>query len=204
MIEDPFKSKKDVVFYSSCNGLVLMNNPWSEEENDIMLWNPSTAEIKQIPKPGDDHPIAANSGSVKNYQYSHLYGLEYGRIDDDYKILRLRVCYDKRNGVCCGCEVKVYTLRTNLWKTIPYEFSYDLYLRCTVQNLIRASGALHWIQAPCASLAQEHKSISRVIVSFNVEHDIFKQVPLNSGLQELLISDDPYKSSRAEGAFLSY
>lgn len=99
LIKDPFKSKKDVVFYSSCDGLVLMNNPWSEEEDDIMLWNPSTIEIKQIPKPGGDHPIAASSGSVENYQYSHLYGLEYNGIDDDYKILRLRVCYDMRNGV---------------------------------------------------------------------------------------------------------
>ncbi|KAI3957194.1 hypothetical protein MKW92_016741 [Papaver armeniacum] len=199
MIKDPFKSKKDVVFYSSCNGLVLMNDPWSEEESDIMLWNPSTAEIKQIPKPvdDDDHPIAASSGSVKNCECSHLFGLEYSGIDDDYKILRLEVFFSKRNGVCHGCEVKVYTLRTNSWKTIPYEFSYDLYLGSVNQMLFRASGALHWMQAPCASLPQGNESVPMAIVSFDVEHDIFKQVPLTSGLQELLISDDPNKSYTA-------
>lgn len=57
IIQDPFKSKKRACFYSSCSGLVLMNNLWSAEDG-IMLWNPSTAEIKQIPKPFKDDQIA--------------------------------------------------------------------------------------------------------------------------------------------------
>lgn len=93
--------------------------------------------------------------------------------------------------------MNVYTLRTNSWKTIPYKFSYDLYLGRIGQMLFRASGALHLMQASCASLPQGHESVPIVILSFDVEHDIFKKVPFTSGLQELLISDDPNKSYTA-------
>ncbi|KAI3957193.1 hypothetical protein MKW92_016740, partial [Papaver armeniacum] len=115
-----------------------------------MLWNPSTAEIKQIPKRVDDHPIVDRSGSVKNYEYSYLHKLEYSGIDDDYKILRLSFICSKHNEVCCGCQVKVYTLRTNSWNITPCEFSYDMYLGRVIRMIFRASGALHWMHAPCA------------------------------------------------------
>ncbi|KAI3903324.1 hypothetical protein MKW98_031978 [Papaver atlanticum] len=70
--------------------------------------------------------------------------------------------------------------------------------------LFRASGDLHWMQALSASLPQGHDSVPIDIVYFDVEHDIFKQVPITSGLQESLVSDDPNKSFRAASRLCNF
>ncbi|KAI3945565.1 hypothetical protein MKW92_049133, partial [Papaver armeniacum] len=66
--------------------------------------------------------------------------------------------------------------------------------KAIVKKLVRANGALHWILAPSPSL-RRHKSVSRVIISFDVEHDVFKQVPLAPGLQESLMWDSNINST---------
>ncbi|KAI3850508.1 hypothetical protein MKW98_000318, partial [Papaver atlanticum] len=196
-IDDPFNSlKRDVHFYSSCNGLVLTNNPWGEKDDDdhIMLWNPFTAEIRKIPNPVNEDRIAPNSDIGSRWSY--LYGIEYSRTIRDYKIVRVRVFSNIFKAVCYICEIKVYTLGTNLWKNVPYEFISDSHLGISAyQKQVSANGNLHWIREPRDSGTQRNASVSRVVVSFDVEHDAIEEVPLSSGLQESLIYYDRSVSS---------
>ncbi|KAI3838513.1 hypothetical protein MKX03_014015 [Papaver bracteatum] len=204
-IDDPFNSlKHDVNFYSSCNGLVLMNNPWSEknDDDDIMLWNPSTAEIRKIPNPVNEDRIAPNSGTDDDKSWSYLYGLEYSHIIRDYKIVRVGAFSNIYNGVCYICEIKVYTLGTSSWKTVPFEFTYNSHLGISAyQKQVSANGILHWIRAPRGNATQGNASVSRVVVSFDVEHDAILDVPLSSGLQESLTHSIRSKLNSSLGNF---
>ncbi|KAF9602544.1 hypothetical protein IFM89_029843 [Coptis chinensis] len=121
----------------SCNGLMFLTIG-----GIFFLWNPSTKEFKKLPKTN----IEIFEEIPEGYGYLNInYGLGYDRIADDYKVVRIAKFYGYRDNygdAAVDCEVKVYTLGTNSWKTVadvPQNLFYN------GQSVVYVNGALHWL-----------------------------------------------------------
>ncbi|KAI3881879.1 hypothetical protein MKX03_018711 [Papaver bracteatum] len=100
--------------------------------------------------------------------------------------------YVASDWICYGCEVEVYSLRSNSWKKIPYDIAYDFLLGDKAIKHVVYNGALHWVGSSCVSLREGWElsiTESIVIISFDVETDSFKEVALTRELQKSLSYD---------------
>ncbi|KAI3987258.1 hypothetical protein MKX01_031742 [Papaver californicum] len=168
-IDYPFMSKKCASqLIGSCNGLVCI-----ELYGKICIWNPYTKEYRKVPATPIEYPSAV-AGCI---QISYGFGLD--RKSDDYKLLR--IVGFAGNEVS---EAKVYTLRSNSWKSlgfIQYDFSWDR----NRGHLV--NGVLHWI----AVARRTGFKTSCTVVSFDISNEIFRDTALpdkcwiNRGMSEL-------------------
>ncbi|XP_026450609.1 F-box protein CPR1-like [Papaver somniferum] len=211
------------LIYGSLNGLILPRNPW--ESNALILWNPSTKEIKEIPGSvnvgsdsfrhyysvysGSDSDFGYDSEGYYNYDWHHaMYtacGFGYSHIIDDYIIVVTNTTYSCSNRICCGCErgeVKVYSFRSNSWITIPDTIPYDLHLGGKIVKPVVLNGDPHWLGTSLTKGHESSKANCIVIVSFDVKHNIFKEVPVIQELQESLFDHVKF-SFKDEHAYLS-
>ncbi|XP_026397092.1 putative F-box protein At3g16210 [Papaver somniferum] len=90
----------------SCNGLLCIysSNTPDDVSFVITIWNPSSNEYKQLPRP-----------SKKACYDIDYYGFGYDYKNDDYKVVRI-VDYFLETGA--KSDVEVYTLRSDSWKSI--------------------------------------------------------------------------------------
>ncbi|KAI3897046.1 hypothetical protein MKX03_015870 [Papaver bracteatum] len=178
----------------SCNGLVLMKFVKKERrlwlakftDSGLFLWNPSTKEYKLLPQTVIRDHYKQNVDTFRDGTYN--FGLGYNGVIDDYKIIRIDVFSNYGGTVCYGCRVNVYTLGSNSWKALPNIIPYDICMsgpNRTKPALV--NGSLHWLGVPVNGLGI--RTLSRVIVSFDLENDTCTEVPVNQQLGELLLHD---------------
>lgn len=119
LIDFPWRSPDqlydDVHFVGSCNGLVCV----VVEDDNVILWNPSTRDAKVLPEP---------SGGPSN---SFHFELGYDFSTDDYKVVGIRSS-DKST-------IEIFSLKTNSWRTI------QLTLPSLGGQGFFLNGALHWL-----------------------------------------------------------
>ncbi|GMY35147.1 F-box protein CPR1-like [Fagus crenata] len=115
----------------SCNGLLCINPCIYPKNNGLVLWNPSTRELRELPGTPIEFPTRSHKC------LSTLYGFGYDSFADDYKLVRV-VAFATES---YETEVKLYSLRTNSWKRIE-DFPYSVPNKC---HGIFVSGALHWL-----------------------------------------------------------
>ncbi|XP_026451061.1 F-box/kelch-repeat protein At3g06240-like [Papaver somniferum] len=120
--------------------------------DNYCLLNLATREYKMIVVPQDPDELC-------------ICGLAYDCNSDDYKLIVSDESYDKISAI------QVYSLASDSWKSIPtcipYTFPYRSYIP---ESGVFFNGYLHWLAL--------NQSISKVIVSFDVSDERFKEVQL--------------------------
>lgn len=120
----------DKVFLGSCNGLVALWKAANDDEveDEIFLWNPTTREIKRLPR-------ASNILIPRILLQNCLLGFGYDHVNDDYKVMRTCRYPDR-------IVVSVYSLKNNSWARAE-NMSTSL---CLCGNFgASANGSLYWI-----------------------------------------------------------
>ncbi|KAI9127921.1 hypothetical protein K1719_000914 [Acacia pycnantha] len=144
----------------SCNGLICICNV----AEDIALWNTSTRRDKIIAlllverRPESDSNLFAARG----------YGFGYDSFSDDFKLLRIS-CFVDLHTRSFESQVKVYSLRTNSWKSIQ-RMPYAL---CARTMGVFVGGALHWVVTRKLELDSPD-----LIIAFDLKHENLREVPM--------------------------
>ncbi|CAK9164257.1 unnamed protein product [Ilex paraguariensis] len=129
-LNHPLKNFGTTTVMGSCNGLLLLAN----KDKGVYLWNMSTRKHHKLPD------TSAQSSPYPQYLRYMSYGFGYDSNLDDYKVVRIvQFYYEECDSF--SSEVKVYSLKSNSWRTVqqlPY------YLCFTCQWGAYACGALHW------------------------------------------------------------
>ncbi|KAL6543642.1 hypothetical protein OROGR_010139 [Orobanche gracilis] len=141
--------------------VVLQHN----SDGHVALWNPTTNEIKALPKP----TVSGLPSAISTY--ISPYGFGYDRESQDYKVIRFvqpeRYKVDEYEGCTVPWTeyiVELYSLKTDSWKVIPYP---DLGRR--VQDYsIHINGFYYWLAAGRPNF----------ILSFEFANEKFSSVPL--------------------------
>ncbi|KAI4334810.1 hypothetical protein L6164_013518 [Bauhinia variegata] len=141
-----------VEIFGSSNGLLcIMPKP-----KRFFVFNPTTGESREIPF------LSVAPPSDTNVNQSNLFGFGYAPSVDDYKFVR----------VSYGCITNVFSLRTNLWKTVQEKFDYDLSGSLSLGTYLH--GSVHWVarinEGPV------------VIVAFDLSEEKFKELPLPAAI----------------------
>ncbi|XP_026448403.1 F-box/kelch-repeat protein At3g06240-like [Papaver somniferum] len=156
----------------SCNGLLCVYSTSSDDNVYVItIWNPSSNEYKQLPRPS------------KKAQYDiDYYGFGYDYRNDDYKVVRAIAVV--RSSIVdaprivdyfletrAKSDVEVYSLRSDSWKNIdaiPYCFP-------SAQNCgVIVNGAIHWI-----GVGIDHRRDT--IVAFDISEETFKDFGILEG-----------------------
>ncbi|KAL2530864.1 F-box/kelch-repeat protein [Forsythia ovata] len=133
----------------SINGLICL----SVRPNEIFLWNPSIRKSKALP------PSGFHCGQ---YSFVSTYGFGYDSLNDDYKVVET---FGFMQGYEYIAEVKIYSLRTNSWRSIeswPRTF-------ISGSSCVFINGAFHW---PGRSQRPWH------MTSLNLVTEMYEEVPM--------------------------
>ncbi|XP_026399419.1 F-box/kelch-repeat protein At3g06240-like [Papaver somniferum] len=172
IMKDPLKSERvtlEMEVLGYCHGLVCIRPMFMGQ---VFLWNPCTKEYRKLPL----RPI--ESSSIISYI---KYGFGYDCKMEDYKVVSFVGYKDEHD-----CEVQVFTLGSNCWRKmnrIPYDLSCnDIVNQVPVNgsHQLTFDGALHWIAKTDSVVAED----SKVMISFDLEKEIFKEIPLPMGFNE--------------------
>ncbi|KAL8051735.1 hypothetical protein ABFX02_06G167400 [Erythranthe guttata] len=144
----------------SCDGLVLLLN----HKNEIFLLNPVTLQWARVPD------------SYKTRYYGCKYGFGYDASCDDYKICRNVPKHIGPQPQQSCTFADVYYVKKHLWKKV--EHSRYVHYPCAVTPGAFLNGAIHYLAGE-----REHKLGVRynIIAAFDLEHDVFDEMPLPSG-----------------------
>ncbi|KAL3506658.1 hypothetical protein ACH5RR_032040 [Cinchona calisaya] len=129
-----------------CDGMMVCS---SLIKRCYFLWNPSTRKCKELPNLGIESDELENKCNV-------FLGLGYDETNDDYKVVGI-VCLFGRNLKPCSVKIKVYTTRSESWRTIEEDFPGDYILQESSSSKF-LNGKLHWV----VKKDQHHKSIFTV------------------------------------------
>ncbi|XP_026419518.1 F-box protein CPR1-like [Papaver somniferum] len=163
-VDHPFKSS--LLHYcdgllGSCNGIICtwLSYYGGGNRNLFCLWNPATTEYKELP----ESPIEFNGDNVC------IHGIGYNDKTDDYKLaIGIKLPGNKDTTL-----VQVYTLASNLWKTvktIPYRF-------CDIQiSGVLVNENLHWL-----ALGQ----YDLLLLSLDISDENFKEMQLPREIPEM-------------------
>ncbi|TYH56472.1 hypothetical protein ES332_D08G021400v1 [Gossypium tomentosum] len=105
---EQLEQNKNIQILGSCNGLLAVE----EQNGRILLWNPSTRKCQVLPS-----AKIVFSPPPAFYSCSTYSGFGYDPVSDDYKlvlIVQLLGTYEEY----LHSEAKVYSLRSNSWRTI--------------------------------------------------------------------------------------
>ncbi|KAI3915214.1 hypothetical protein MKX01_035473 [Papaver californicum] len=151
-----------IAYHGCCNGLVLLlHNKY--QSYVLMLWNPCTNECKRIPNP---------PGASKDQDRIYVeYGFGYDYQIEDFKVVCLADSLEK-----IGCEVHVYTLKSNSWRGLNGVEKYD-FDDAGKFDMARmpVNGSLHWI---VYGGVREFRS-DHFILCFDIEKEEFDKMPLH-------------------------
>ncbi|KAL5727998.1 hypothetical protein ACHQM5_001129 [Ranunculus cassubicifolius] len=149
----------------SCNGLILSGKKHDYRETyTLFVCNPITGEQVAIPK-----PVYDDREDVKS-------GFGFAPISKVFKVIRMaevRIPFR----FLSETDVEVYNCGTGEWRgvnNVPYLF--NLYYETPNTNVL-VNGALHWIGVPNLAKADD------VIVAFDLETEVFQEVPLPPGFK---------------------
>ncbi|KAI9123662.1 hypothetical protein K1719_004962 [Acacia pycnantha] len=144
----------------SCNGLICICNV----AEDIALWNLSTRQHKIIAL----LPVERRPESDSSLFAARGYGFGYDSFSDDFKLLRIS-CFVDLHTRSFESQVKIYSLRTNSWKSIQ-RMPYAL---CSRTMGVFVGGALHWVVTRKLELDSPD-----LIIAFDLKHENFREVPM--------------------------
>ncbi|GFP96458.1 F-box protein cpr30 [Phtheirospermum japonicum] len=146
----------------SCDGLVL----FLTFSNDIVLWNPSTRKLKELPTTPRP-PSIADSVMAPGVFWYGLYALGYDSKHGDYKVV-----WVDGWGMCS--ETKIYSLKTDSWKKIvgfPYSLMHKkprgVYLNDAVHTVVR----------------KHDKLVVGTIMAFSIEREMHYEVMMPPGIR---------------------
>ncbi|EOY19949.1 F-box and associated interaction domains-containing protein [Theobroma cacao] len=145
-----------------CNGLLCLQDGYR-----ITLWNPSTREVKLLPKSTISLPPSVES------TYFHCMGFEFDPKSDDYKVLVnvINRVHDEERIISFKYinQIHLYSLSTDSWKEIPHPkvLFYGLHhLFITYIN-----GICHYINGICHWPA--FGDSGDLILSFDMAEEVF-------------------------------
>ncbi|XP_028755028.1 F-box protein CPR1 [Neltuma alba] len=145
----------------SCNGLLCICNV----AEDIALWNPSIRKHKILAL----LPVERRPESDTSLFAARVYGFGYDSFSDDYKLLRISYYIDLHSRTF-DSQVKLYSLRTNSWKTIQHM----PYALCCARTMgVFVGGALHWVVT-----RKLEPDAPDLIIAFDLKYENFREVPL--------------------------
>ena len=133
------------------NGMFCLHNFYN---NVLYLWNPSIRKFKMLPNPHLTHP---------SYRRRVVLGFAYHSQNNDYKILRILIFYNKR------AEAEVYTLSTDSWRKVQFELNIGSIDEIVESYCFFFNGALHSIAS-----SQDYK----FILSFDLNDERFREIML--------------------------
>ncbi|KAK3004585.1 hypothetical protein RJ639_018546 [Escallonia herrerae] len=145
----------------SYNGLLCLCNT----NEKLAILNPSTQKYVRLPFARIEFPDKA-------YVQNISYGFGYGRVNDDYKVVRIVQSYGYRDDEF-ESKVEIYSLRLNSWKRVrdcPY------YLWWKVGFGVFASGVLHWVGSMKPS-PRFSENVADLIAGFDVATEEYQLVP---------------------------
>ncbi|KAJ7967795.1 F-box protein [Quillaja saponaria] len=144
-----------------CKGLLCISNI----ADDIALWNPSTRRHRILPFLHTER----RRESGKSLFGARVYGFGYDTLGVDYKLVKISqfINLDSRG---YDSEIKVYSLRTNAWRSVesmPFALCYARKMG------VLASNALHWVVT-----RKLEPSEPDLVVAFDLRFENFREVPL--------------------------
>ncbi|EOY19955.1 F-box and associated interaction domains-containing protein isoform 1 [Theobroma cacao] len=149
-----------------CNGLLCVHDNYS-----IILWNPSTREVKVLPESTISRPPATDD------TYFGFVGFGFDRNSNDYKVLRcVNNCVLEEDGFAVLefiYQIDLYSLRTDSWREIahPDVFVYNPYLFNAYIN-----GIYYW---------EATGDDGDLILSFDMVEEVFSTLSLpNFGMSK--------------------
>ncbi|KAL5727999.1 hypothetical protein ACHQM5_001130 [Ranunculus cassubicifolius] len=148
----------------SCNGLIFSGekHTWPESYS-FFICNPVTGEQIAIAKPTYDD------------RYDVKSGFGFAPKSKVFKVIRM---VNVRMEYWAETDAEVYNCATGNWRIIrnvPYLF--NLFYFETPKTNVVVNGAFHWIGFPNLAKADE------VIVAFDLETEVFQEVPLPCGFK---------------------
>ncbi|XP_047339491.1 F-box protein CPR1-like [Impatiens glandulifera] len=150
-----------IMLYGSCDGLLCMSD--ANSIDDIFICNPSTRKSRKLPYASVDLP------DIYNIFYDCIYHFGYDNTNDDYKVVRLALRKKTFKGDIEEYEVKVYSLKTNLWHRSE-KFSHGPKMGSFGDSI--AGGALHWI-----SYVKSDTEKKGLIVAFDLGTEKYRVIP---------------------------
>ncbi|XP_026452589.1 F-box/kelch-repeat protein At3g06240-like [Papaver somniferum] len=162
----PFGTGKyGINLLGTCNGLLSFLGT----QDTVCFWNPTTNEYKRVPSASIERPEAEGLGMIRSLRY----GFGHDSENDVYKVASLVDFCDY------GCTVKVLTLGTEEWRLkshVPYGFQHGHLYGVLVNE------AVHWVANPL-SATLPYDGV-RIVLSFDVKSEMFKEVPQPQNLNE--------------------
>ncbi|KAK2359105.1 F-box protein CPR1 [Trifolium repens] len=149
----------------SCNGLLCICNI----ADDIAFWNPSIRKHRIIPSEPLIRKQPNENNTITTLLAARVYGFGYDSFSDDYKLVSISYFVDLHNR-SFDSHVKIYTMRTDVWKTLT---SMPYALCCARTMGVFLFGALHWV----VTRDLEPDSLD-LIVAFDVRFENFREVAL--------------------------
>ncbi|XP_062115241.1 putative F-box protein At3g21120 [Humulus lupulus] len=169
-----------------CNGVVVLTRFESGTSRGcIVLCNPAIMEFRILP----DSVLFDDFGIIGA-------GFGYDSRANDYKIVRLGVDWLSNNS-----KAVVYSLATNLWKEIKFDWSemnFDLDINDIVINStgVFCKGVIYWHLCihkvlSVDELLSSDEKLHDKLLSFDVSDEIFNGLPLPDNLQSVEPTWDP-------------
>ncbi|KAK9052806.1 hypothetical protein SSX86_029436 [Deinandra increscens subsp. villosa] len=149
------------ILHGSCNGLVFGSIDDFIGNNSLVVLNPTTNELIELPESG--YEMLNNLLEI-----DIMYGFGYDSVTDDYKVVTVSYFHYNYLIPPDNMSVHVYSLRNNTWRWVvdsPYDHSHGKSLPAVFVN-----GSLHWIANKC----YDHLP---VIVAFSLADEGFSEVP---------------------------
>ncbi|XP_059306558.1 F-box protein CPR1-like [Lycium ferocissimum] len=168
------------------DGLFLILDLSDKLFGHLLLWNPSTRESIELPRP---EPLL---------EY-YVYGLGYDETSDDYKILAvdLSAFYD----LYANVSVEILSLKSGSWRRIGEKHPTGVhrvrgFRDCGMDYLPFVHGAFHWL-----GMSEYCSDVYRTIVSFNISNEVYGVIPLSERMCNIphLLNIDPHVVIRDHG-----
>jgi len=144
----------------------------------IVLWNPSTQEIKRIPPSpleSVELPIPSVAKEFVSVDvFTYLHGFCYDSVMDDYKVICL-ISFDIQveledtfsesllEDIYLDELWEIYSLRSNSWRKIDIDMPSSLY--CTEGTQVYMDGVCHW-------LCEENSPAGLCLVSLYLRNEV--------------------------------
>ncbi|XP_076895721.1 F-box/kelch-repeat protein At3g06240-like [Bidens hawaiensis] len=159
-------------FHGSCNGLVLASTLHSVTPRSLVLFNPTTKELVELPECGFEKLIHM-------FECDVMYAFGYDSRTDDYKVVTF---YYIDNNI----DVYIYSLRSRCWSRpvvvgCPRDHSHPHY-NGKSSPVVFVNGIVHWI-------AYNGEYCAPVIAAFSLSDEAFTEVPFPTEVDITCTSD---------------
>ncbi|KAK4259323.1 hypothetical protein QN277_005665 [Acacia crassicarpa] len=149
----------------SSNGLLCVKLGYEEYYPlpSLLLLNPATREVRQVPKSTNDHGRSRFCRVDSGFGYNHVVR--------DYKIVTIhRVRHRNEYDLACVDLVDVFSLRKGSWKEVEFGIIrfIDLYSQPVTVN-----GAMFWS-------GWHRRDLRGVVVSFDLKTEVFTLISIPS------------------------